>query len=639
VAIELYNPYSKDIVLTAGQYRLAAVARQKLVTPPPGWSGSFVRGAAVNTDLLDLGDLPALTIPAYSYVLIDNVSAAGPVYYRPTGTGLPATGDPTIANCQYVSIPTLGKVAGKSNTNEPAKELYIICNNDPAKKIEFDEPIDSFDFASFIYFSDPAGVGFTPTGRVWHYARANATNAAYSATDPQDQRWLCVYPGRYDGSTDFHRHQGTQTNDALDASDAFTFTPALSLGAANTQGTIPAFLPIQIGNMDFPNPVVGSGNKVPFGGFLRDGDILKVPYIAACTFTNATKDRYVEMNSVSMDAAFAEDSTPNDDYPNYVVGSTPAADPAFAMSGAAQSRVREAVGRFCPIRSDDSFVDDFGSDPTKYRYAWATDLFDYLTAQSPASDYSPSTPNVQTYSAAVPVDNDGDGVAAMADYPGASDVGTEDSLSVHGKINLNTAPWMVLSAIPWMPAGDQIGYGADTSQPAQLGLLSFGPNGVDDNVDIARAIVGWRDGDIFTSVAPGGPFKTIFDLYKVTDRNGARVFEQVQNQLYVNSAADPSDAIGDFTPYDNPASPPAEKTDHSRYDFEEQYLLLTKVSNLITTRSDSFTVYIVVQGWQGVGGTTMPKLVVQRRAAFIQDRSTATRGNPNLPAAVNVPND
>jgi hypothetical protein len=35
----------------------------------------------------------------------------------------------------------------------------------------------------------------------------------------------------------------------------------------------------------------------------------------------------------------------------------------------------------------------------------------------------------------------------------------------------------------------------------------------------------------------------------------------------------------------------------------------------------------------------MPKLVVQRRAAFIQDRSTATKADPNLPAAVNVPND
>jgi hypothetical protein len=161
----------------------------------------------------------------------------------------------------------------------------------------------------------------------------------------------------------------------------------------------------------------------------------------------------------------------------------------------------------------------------------------------------------------------------------------------------------------------------------------------DDNEDIARAIVAWRDGDAVNNVAPNGPFRSIFDLYKVTDRFGVRVFDEIQNTLYATASKEPDDADGDWSPYNNASPPPTELTDHSRYDFEEQYLLLTKVSNLITTHSDSFTVYIVVQGWQGVGGTTMPKLVVQRRAAFIQDRSTATKADPNLPAAVNVPND
>src|SRR5207302_258 len=58
-------------------------------------------------------------------------------------------------------------------------------------------------------------------------------------------------------------------------------------------------------------------------------------------------------------------------------------------------------------------------------------------------------------------------------------------------------------------------------------------------------------------------------------------------------------------------------------DFEEQFLMLNRISNLITTRSDSFTVYIIVQGWRNAG-TSTPQLVVQRRAAMIVDRSNVT---------------
>ena len=36
-------------------------------------------------------------------------------------------------------------------------------------------------------------------------------------------------------------------------------------------------------------------------------------------------------------------------------------------------------------------------------------------------------------------------------------------------------------------------------------------------------------------------------------------------------------------------------------DFEEQFLMLNRMSNLITTRSDSFTCYVVLQGWQSPG--------------------------------------
>jgi len=75
--------------------------------------------------------------------------------------------------------------------------------------------------------------------------------------------------------------------------------------------------------------------------------------------------------------------------------------------------------------------------------------------------------------------------------------------------------------------------------------------------------------------------------------------------------------------------------DGVRGDVDEQYLVLSRISNLISTRSDSFTLYVLIQGWQDAG-TNAPKLVVQKRAAYIIDRSRM----PYEPVRkVLVPND
>jgi hypothetical protein len=81
--------------------------------------------------------------------------------------------------------------------------------------------------------------------------------------------------------------------------------------------------------------------------------------------------------------------------------------------------------------------------------------------------------------------------------------------------------------------------------------------------------------------------------------------------------------------------------DGVRLDFEERANMLGRLSNLITTRSDSFTVYIVVQGWKNAGSTNPlepPQLVVQRRSAFIADRSGITAPGGQV-KTYNFPND
>ncbi len=137
---------------------------------------------------------------------------------------------------------------------------------------------------------------------------------------------------------------------------------------------------------------------------------------------------------------------------------------------------------------------------------------------------------------------------------------TEHGLSpeetrVKGRININTAPWFVLAQLPWM-------------EPK-----------------VAQAIVPFRNSF--------GAFKSIGDLMQIPEMG-----------YY---ATDPDykdvdlDRWPDFTPNDGAIS-----------DFEERDLIFSRISNLITVRSDVFTAYILVR--IGLDGP-------QRRVIAILDRS------------------
>ena len=184
--------------------------------------------------------------------------------------------------------------------------------------------------------------------------------------------------------------------------------------------------------------------------------------------------------------------------------------------------------------------------------------------------------------------------------------GTEDRIPNEGQININTANWRTLSAIPWkVPAAN--------ATAAQVGTAMSG------NVTVAKAIVSFRNAY--------GPFKTLLDLNKVPGLQ------------YLNG--DPrippyyTSAFGNISPlWWTGAAPDAlttgsANTDNVLNDFENRFATINRVSNLITTRSDTYTVYVLVQGWSGVG-TATPSLVVQRRTAFIADRSQLTASNPSI---------
>ena len=154
-------------------------------------------------------------------------------------------------------------------------------------------------------------------------------------------------------------------------------------------------------------------------------------------------------------------------------------------------------------------------------------------------------------------------------------------------------------------------------------MMVPGLNDVPDNIDCARAIVAFRDREIAAGADPQQVFQTIFDLHRVP------ALERMADDGYGGNTTidDVDDVSGDMSPL-NPAAAPV--YDYTRNDFEEQYLMLTRMSNLITTRSDSFTNYVLVQGWRGVG-TAAPELVVQRRRAFMSDRSGVNAGSRDVP--------
>jgi len=123
---------------------------------------------------------------------------------------------------------------------------------------------------------------------------------------------------------------------------------------------------------------------------------------------------------------------------------------------------------------------------------------------------------------------------------------------IKGRINVNTAPWFVTAQLPWM------------------------------RPDIARAIVTYRD------ITEKG-FKSIGQLMQVT-----------QMDYY---ATDQTDLITfpDLTP-----------SDGAGQDFEERDVIFSRISNLVTVRSDVFTAYILVRI-----GTDGP----QKRVLALLDRS------------------
>jgi hypothetical protein len=263
----------------------------------------------------------------------------------------------------------------------------------------------------------------------------------------------------------------------------------------------------------------------------------------------------------------------------------------------------------------------------KTRYGFATKLFDYFNAiNAPADDYLPNASSLSHSPAPDPVRNtDPNRAPNRTGLTATPRSLSEDPVPVEGLVNINTANWKVLASLP-------------------LVLMNNGGNIVVDQVNtdrVAKRIVYFRDVDDGLGIPsaaggvrpphPHGPFKSVFEL-NILDQ-----FATAENTIdyTLDPKFDPGTFYGDFSPLKDPLSNNPNDKDRVRIDFEEKYMNLIRLSNLLTTRSDAFTAYIQVQGWRDAG-TPNAKLVAQRRLAFIVDRSRVTPAK-KTPAVYNVP--
>jgi hypothetical protein len=549
VAIELFNPRKSattDETISLENWRLVTVNRSTWTFTTIHTFTAFDTIPPVSYLILTDGKKPSDVNPPSGFAMIKlpipglAAAALGKDVYlmrpRTTAPVTPATADP----------------------NNPYDE-----NNNPYDWI----PIAEYDFTGMTHTLNPK--------RRFHYVLPNSLANAAS-------NWRFTYAGPYvQGAVPAFRWTSNTDATAPTAPDAGQLglpdTTAYALMADAAAPVPPTAFPlIQLNNVGWggPNPttLTGTGNKFPFGGFARNGDILEVPFIGAYRiFPNGTPSTTTELNSVTLDSYFANDPSVTDDL--------------------------EQIGRFCPGLPTPMAVDP---------YAWASRLFDYLTVQCPALDYFPDTdPN--TYTGKDPEPNPS--TVANGSNPSAinsTTTPTEDNAPVNGLININTASWKVLSTLPMVTDA--------TGKIIQA-----------QNTALAKAI--------FQDRIKNGPFQSIFDLNRVnrTSTPGFATWWAASLSGPIPNLAtfDPDNSDGDITPL-------APSDQNVQGDFEARYLALNRISNLITTRSDSFTVYIVLEGWQNAGSPTA-KRITQRRAAYIIDRSGVT-ATSTAPQVTYVPN-
>jgi hypothetical protein len=632
-AIKLFNPYPYDLDLK--NYRLAVIDRK---------AGGTFPNMKVTMLAAFVFNAGQQTLSAGKTLLLTNFSSAGGTGGNPNATYWPlATGltEPAPADPKVLVVPDLNKVLD-GGTGQ-AGELVLLRSLLPGG-VNPEVPVDSYDFTGL-------APGIPTHADGWHYLRtASVTKAA--------DRWKFMFPGEYDaskGNSGSPRWVSTEIENWDPSKDKETWEAApppsgMHLDQADTTApyTIP-FTGIQLCNVDsggFNKFVNGAPRVYPYGGFARAGDVIQAPFIGSYILTAQPKPiapgqaldlannfTVIEVNPVSVDTCFADDGDQSDD-------------------------AEEQIGRFCPlVKAGGGLpIDDYSpygyytdKDPgipnppgnvskAFWRYRFAMFAMDQFTAVSnPDSDFFPNIAPTAWQGGPLPI--------AVPNSPatvGKANVNNE--FVTEGLLNINSASWRMIAAMEMIPAsqGGNAAYNGPTANP----------RGFTNNEMLAQFIVRYRDvddgikrtsGAMTLPPAGHGPFISLMELNKVFDpgdNTRATLFQNALGKLLPNVNDPTYYGWGNYAP--GPAFQPAKGTPVDNLppkDWMQQTLMVDRISNLVTLRSDYFTAYVVVQGWRNVG-TPYPELVIEKRLAALIDRSALGTGKPGSTVRTyNVPTD
>ncbi|AQQ09441.1 Helix-hairpin-helix motif containing protein [Sedimentisphaera cyanobacteriorum] len=243
-----------------------------------------------------------------------------------------------------------------------------------------------------------------------------------------------------------------------------------------------------------------------------------------------------------------------------------------------------------------SIFDSFGRfDLADHRYADLANVFTVMTTLKDGEDYyetAPAYDGINNDGARLTTDDPlGDGI----DNNGDGDIDNQDEDSAryretvsYGLININTAPKAVLMTLPWVDeelAEAIIAYRDMTG----VGV------GESEQPDYSAGNTARRD----DRAAEKG-FSSIYELINVTNDSGLADYDFQQLAKDGQKLSDSENSHIDLT------------EGSVMDDFEERNIILERLANLTTVRSDVFTAYILVR--EGVSG-------VQKRKVCIIDRS------------------
>lgn len=222
-----------------------------------------------------------------------------------------------------------------------------------------------------------------------------------------------------------------------------------------------------------------------------------------------------------------------------------------------------------------------------------------------------------------PVDNDGDGTANTAGE--FSRVGFRQA----GLINVNTAPAAVLRAVPWMTRAESIANNGWDFGPTIVSLREKRP---------VQSIFG-ATVDMSDYLQAGQPFVTVSDISRASSIDPQPAPPNVVPPPAPASQFDLARFVQPGVPPIDNAAAPDYSPDFDRTidgaqaasaDLRARDVVLARWGNVLSTRSDVFTVYVALMDENG-------RYI--RRSRFVVDRSNTAvedlvSGRPTLPTVI-----